>query len=333
MEKAFMVLSFPNILCFMSLLCSIAVGRACLQCDPRVILLHEDYILAAATASVEDQIELKKILDQAYINYRTTSQQLSGGVIDLTTLYRASTEYQSEFHRFQNSQPKGLLTFQTIQIVEKGRNILEKHLQTIFQEGLCPNKCGLLHQRVMNCLSCQYNLHICPWTTSDCGEYPLVAGEGEQALLDCFLPWHRLVVGRPEYQYTWAPGMFSTANLTEADFRVLVVSQDSYIVLNQLTIEEGGVYRCILKDSTEAVLSCTYFLLNVTRSPVPTPRSLLILPSLSPGDEAPPLTQPPPELLLVIVAMVTAMSLAVSLGLAFKLMTLRRREAEKKGAK
>ncbi|XP_041740903.1 izumo sperm-egg fusion protein 1 isoform X2 [Coregonus clupeaformis] len=331
MEKAVRALSFPlsvrllsvpSLLCLLFLLSCVPAGRPCLQCDRRVRLLHEDYLLAASSATVEDQIELKKILDYAYVTYRTTSNQYSG-VIDPTTLYRASTEYQRP------------LTFEAIQILEKGRKILEKHLQTFVQKGLCPNKCGLLYQRVMNCFSCQYKLHTCPSTTQDCGEYPVEAAEGGQAVLDCFLPWHSLVVGRRDYHYTWTPGTHGTANLTEGDFRVLVVTEDSSVVLNQLHVDEEGMYRCLLTDGKGTVLSRTHFLLTVTPSPVPTPRSLLTLPSLPPGDDASPIPHPPTDLLLVIIAMVTALSLTASLGLAvaFGLMTLRqqREEEEREG--
>lgn len=37
-------------------------------------------------------------------------------------------------------------------------------------------------------------------------EHHLEADEGEEVVLDCFLPWHTLVVGQNEYQYSWHPG-------------------------------------------------------------------------------------------------------------------------------
>lgn len=41
-------------------------------------------------------------------------------------------------------------------------------------------------------------------------DYPVQAEEGGQALLDCFVPWHRLLMERPEYYYSWAPGVPGT---------------------------------------------------------------------------------------------------------------------------
>lgn len=36
-------------------------------------------------------------------------------------------------------------------------------------------------------------------------EHHLEADEGEEVVLDCFLPWHALVVGQTEYHYSWHP--------------------------------------------------------------------------------------------------------------------------------
>ena len=51
-------------------------GRACLQCDRKTTLLHEDFLLSAA--SVEEQIELALIRDHAYATYRQTSRAHRG---------------------------------------------------------------------------------------------------------------------------------------------------------------------------------------------------------------------------------------------------------------
>ncbi|KAM4615779.1 izumo sperm-egg fusion protein 1 [Polymixia lowei] len=303
------------LLSLLTLLYCVPAGRACLQCDRRIKFLHKDLLLSAA--SVEDQIELTKIRDHAYVTYRQTSQTRSG-VIDPTTLYRASTEYQSEFDRFQNIQHTGSVTFEAIQIMEKGRKILEKHLDTFIREGLCPNKCGLLYQRVIDCVSCQFKTHTCssPTHQQDCGEYPVQAEERGQAVLDCYLPWHSLVQGRPEYNYSWFPGVPGTKKLVESDFRPLVVTDDSSVVLNQLRVDEQGTYRCSLQDRNGNIYSKVTFLLNVTALPAQTRRPLITLPALPspPGYDS--LTvRPSKNLLLLIIAMVTALSLAASVAL------------------
>ncbi|XP_071339358.1 izumo sperm-egg fusion protein 1 isoform X3 [Trachinotus anak] len=273
-----------------SLLCCVPAAKACLQCDRRVRLLHEDLVLSAPT--VVDQIEMKKICDHAYVTYRETSRDRKG-VIDPTTLYRARTEYQSEFDRFLKTPHTGSVTFEAIQIMEKGRKILEKHLDAFIRD-----------------------------------EYPVQAEEGGQAVLNCFLPWHRLLLGKPEYHYSWAPGVPGAKKLDESDFKALVVTDDSSVVLNQLHVDEQGTYRCSLRRQEEVFYQVT-FLLTVSSLPDQTHRPLVTLPSLPHGDKYSPF-QPTEGLLVPVIAMVTALSLAASVGLTVVLgmMINQRRAAE-----
>lgn len=64
-------------------LCRMPAGRACLQCDRKIRLLHEDFLLSAA--SVEDQLELTLIMDHAYITYSATSQAHRGVIGENTS--------------------------------------------------------------------------------------------------------------------------------------------------------------------------------------------------------------------------------------------------------
>ncbi|KAM3867438.1 izumo sperm-egg fusion protein 1 [Diretmus argenteus] len=281
----------PRLLMLVALLLCVPAGKACLQCDRRIRLLHEDFLLSAA--SVRDQIELTKIRDYAYVAYRETSRERSG-VIDPTTLYRASTEYQSEFNRFLNTRHTGAVTFEAIQIMEKGRRILQKHLDIFVHE-----------------------------------EYPVQAEEGGQAVLDCFLPWHSQVLGRPEYHYSWVPGVPGTKKLVESDFKVLVVTEDSSVVLNQLHVDEQGTYRCLLQDGNGIVFSQVTFLLNVTALPVQTHWPVVTLASLPPGYNSP-RSHPSNNLLVPVIATVTALSLAASVGLTVVLGILMKQQRDVK---
>ncbi|TNN57305.1 hypothetical protein EYF80_032494 [Liparis tanakae] len=133
------------LLVLVSLLCWVPAARACLQCDRKIRLLLEDFTLSAPT--VYNQIELKKICDHAYVTYKETSRDRKGVIGELrpdpTTLYRVRTEYHSELDRFLKTKHTGSVTFEAIQILEKGRKILEKHLDTFIRDGrLCPNTCG-----------------------------------------------------------------------------------------------------------------------------------------------------------------------------------------------
>ncbi|XP_063753523.1 izumo sperm-egg fusion protein 1 isoform X3 [Eleginops maclovinus] len=245
-----------------SLLCCVPAAQTCLQCDRSIRLLYEDFVLSAPT--VDDQIEIKKICDYAYVTYRETSQERKG-VIDPTTLYRVRTEYQSEFHRFLKTQHS---------------------------------------------------------------EYPVQAEEGGQAVLNCFLPWHRLLLEKTEYRYSWAPGVPGTKKLNESDFKALVVTDDSSVVLNQLHVDEQGTYRCSLQGRNGTVFYRVTFLLTVAPVPDPTLRPVVTLPSPPHGDNYS--TFHPADLLVPLIAMVTALSLAAIIGLTVVLgmMMIQRRASE-----
>ncbi|KAA0713807.1 hypothetical protein E1301_Tti015556 [Triplophysa tibetana] len=318
-------MGFAFILCFFLILDSWSSVRSCLQCDQVVRYIHEDF-LSSVPMTVSDQMELKEIIEHAYINYRETSRSFRG-VIDPTTLYRARTEYQSEFKRHWKEHRTGSLQWIMINIVEKGRRILQKHLELFVTQGLCPNKCGLFYQRVMNCTSCQYGLFTCLSATPpiDCGEHHLEADEGVGVVLDCFLPWHTLVVGQTEYYYSWLPAK----NLShKGEYEELVVTEDSKIVLNQLRVNEQGVYRCLLQDQKKTTLSRIYFYLKVNPLPSTTPRLMVTLPPLPVGYD---LT--PPSLhrnsVLIMVILLTVLSITGSLVIIMHLGVTIKRQKER----
>ncbi|KAI2661464.1 Izumo sperm-egg fusion protein 1 [Labeo rohita] len=265
----------------------------CLQCDQVVRYVHEDFLSSVKGITVRDQIELKQIIEHAYVNFRDTSR-LSRGVIDPTTLYRARTEYQSEFKRHWKE-----------------------------------DRTGLLYQRVMNCTSCQYGLFTCMSATPplDCGERHVEADEGEEVVLDCFLPWHALVVGQTEYHYSWHP---REKNLSLAgEYEELVVTEESKIVLNQLKVNEEGTYRCLLQDQIGTALSRMYFKLKVKPLPSTTPRLIVTLPSLPSGyDSAPNSLQR--SSFIIILVLLTVLSITGSLVLIVNLrVTMKRQEEER----
>ncbi|XP_049341881.1 izumo sperm-egg fusion protein 1 [Astyanax mexicanus] len=300
------------------MVCLVSSVTSCLQCDRAVLNMHEDFIAAAKGVTIQDQMDLKEITDQAYTNYKKTSEELRG-VIDPTTLYRARTEYQSEFQRYWKEHKKGPIQQNMINIVEKGNRILKKHLKNFVEEGLCPNTCGLLFQGVMNCSSCQYGLFQC-WLEpqQDCGVHELKGQEGEQVVLDCFLSWHSLIIGQAEYHYSWKRGArnFSDQEL----FEVLVVTEESKIVLNQLSVSEQGVYRCLLLDKHGTELSRMHFILNIIPSPSSTPRPIPTLPALPSLDLRP--TRLHRDTLIIILAFLTVVSISASLAIIVSLCTM-----------
>ncbi|XP_029685881.1 izumo sperm-egg fusion protein 1 isoform X2 [Takifugu rubripes] len=297
-------------LSFFYLLCCVSAVKTCLQCDRRIRHLHDNFILSAP--SIADQIELKKICDHAYATYKDASLEREG-LIDVTTLYRVRTEYESEFDRFLKTPNTGSVTFGAIQIFDKGREILEKHLDKFILEGLCPNKCGLLERRLIECSSCKTKKHTCASGQLECGENTVHADEGGQAVLNCLEPWHRLLKGKPEYHYSWAPSVPGTKTANESDFKVLVVTEDSSLVLNQLRVDEQGTYHCSLQDRNGTVFYQVKFLLSVSPLPIQTVRSFITLPPLPLEDDF--YFGNAETFLVPFLAVVTVLSLTAVVGL------------------
>ncbi|KAL7884100.1 hypothetical protein AOLI_G00068700 [Acnodon oligacanthus] len=285
---------------------------SCLQCDRTIRYMHEDFLGRVKGITVQDQMDLKGIIEHAYATYQDTSRQLRG-VIDPTTLYQARTEYQSEFRRHWQEHRTDRIQWDMIKIVEKGRRILRKHLERFVAEGLCPNKCGLLFQSVMNCSTCQYLLFTClsATPTRHCGVYQLQGEEGGQVVLDCFLSWHSLTVGQADYHYFWKP---EARNFSAEDgFEAVVVTEDSKIVLNQLSVGEQGVYRCLLLDKHGTELSRMHFILTVTPLPTSTTWPVPALPPLPTLDFRP--TRLHRDTLIIILALLTVLSISASLAI------------------
>ncbi|XP_076005680.1 izumo sperm-egg fusion protein 1 [Genypterus blacodes] len=179
--------------------------------------------------------------------------------------------------------------------------------------------------RLLDCSSCQRVRIEC--RRKDCGDHTMQVMEGGQAVLDCFLPWHSRVLGKPEYFYSWSPGEPGSKKLKESDFRGLLVTKESFFVLNEVLVEEQGTYRCSLQDKKGTVFSRITFRLTVTNDNTkPTPRRVT-LPILPRGDK-PPEHHPTGNQWEQVIITVTAVSLAASVGFMIALGIVIRRKGE-----
>ncbi|XP_072563414.1 izumo sperm-egg fusion protein 1-like [Paramormyrops kingsleyae] len=312
------VVMAPTVLVWLCLFqCLLPIAHTCLQCDPLVQLMHNNFLKAFSNASVDDDEIMR------YLNYSfAKSSRYSYGVIDATTLSRASKEYRTEIDVLLHDV--SLHTEQdrenvTKDMMDKGRRILQENLETFVHTGLCPNKCGLLYQRVINCYTCASEIRTCPSPPdrSTCGERHLEAEEGSSAVLDCSFPWHNLVEGDKVYQ-------FSRYSNPAGKFMVFSATSSSSVVLNNINLDEQGVYQCRLLDSKNKVLTSLKYRLTVKPSapttPVPTP------PTLPPDDSGSLPPELPKDLLAAFVAAVIVLGLAGCCGLAVAFGLALRRE-------
>ncbi|XP_037634709.1 izumo sperm-egg fusion protein 1 isoform X2 [Sebastes umbrosus] len=313
------------LLMLVSLLCCVLAAKACLQCDRSIRLRDDTYILGVS--AFVSRFDLETIRRHAYTTYIQTSRERMG-IIDATTFYRVKTEYQSEFDRFLSLTRVGSLLVETTRIMNLGREILEKHLDRFIK--LCPNQCGLLRRRVLDCISCHYKTYVCPSPMHlDCNSSSILAFEGDQVVLNCFQPWHRLLLEKTEYHYSWSP--YLPGYLNESDFTVLVVTDVSSVILNQVQAKDMGTYRCFLQGRSGIVFYRVSYRLTVVPKPETTHQPILLtLPSLPLVESQS--FQPVKDLLVPVIVMVTALSLAACVGLAvvLRMMMSQRRAAEEK---
>ncbi|KAL2086268.1 hypothetical protein ACEWY4_017327 [Coilia grayii] len=290
-------------------LCASNSAQSCLQCDRVVVFIHDEFFLSQKGLSVQEKKDLRDVINHGYVTFKEASWPYQG-VIGPTTLYRARTEYHSEFKRFwQSERGKNSIHLDMMTILSKGLTILQKHLARFFKEGV-------LYQTVMNCDTCLYEQRTCLSATPplDCADHHVEAEEGDQVVLDCFLPWHSLITEPKDYHYSWSNSSHTVTS--EDEFQVLVVTPDSNVVLNQLTLAEQGVYRCLLQGRSGTVFSRTRFTLNVSALPLTTPRPVLTLPVVPQRVDGVKLH---PHTLTIALGLISGLSLAASLTLLITL--------------
>ncbi|XP_058874342.1 izumo sperm-egg fusion protein 1 [Acipenser ruthenus] len=129
-----------------------------------------------------------------------------------------------------------------------------------------------MHQQVLSCDSCELVVYPCQTKHpfEPCKDVSVIAVEGEQAVLDCYLPWHSLAIGIKDYEFAKAPNLFSSNDM---DFRTLAVSKLPQLVLNQISLADQRAYRCALVSVSGVVLTTIYFRLIVTPSPPTSPKA------------------------------------------------------------
>ncbi|XP_048854415.1 izumo sperm-egg fusion protein 1-like [Brienomyrus brachyistius] len=298
----------PTVLVWLCLLhCCLPFAHTCLQCDPLVQELNNNVLKAFSNASVDtDEI-------MRYVNYLfAKTSRYSYGVIDATTLSKASEEYRAEISMLLRDvslhvEQEGRNVISDM--LDKGNRILQEHLETFVHTGLCPNSCGLLNQRVINCETCASQIRTClsPLGRDTCGKRHLEAEEGSSAVLDCSLPWHNLVEGDKLYQ-------FSRYSNPAATFIVFTASASSSVVLKHINLHDKGLYQCHLLDSNNKVLTSLKYQLTVKPSTPTTPAHTP--PTIPPHDSGSLPDEPPKELLAAFVGAVIVLGLAGCCGLA-----------------
>ncbi|KAL4648726.1 izumo sperm-egg fusion protein 1 [Arapaima gigas] len=296
----------PHAVCFCLLCFTLLLPSAspCLQCDRLVRYLFEDLVL---TVPVEDQTDVTNVIKAAYPAYKDISMNYQG-VIGMCTGVACKMPCDSddktelftcEFNMYNR--------ISTVKLTQKGELILKKYLGSFVKTGMML-QLWMFNQTLLNCTTCKYEFHPClsPADRRHCGVLHLEAQEDGQVVLDCFLPWHRLVIEQKEYQ-------FSRSSDISGEFREFLVTPQSEVVLNQLEVDEQGVYQCLLRDSSGMVLTDIQYNLTVKALPLTTLPPVFTIPALT-GQDPPSLVYR--DLVVAAIAIVMALSLLGSFAIA-----------------
>nr|XP_020859107.1 izumo sperm-egg fusion protein 1 isoform X5 [Phascolarctos cinereus] len=216
----------------------------CLLCDPAVVAglrdLEQNYL--------PSHMDLDPQALQTLVNrLEETMQQFSDlpveenayqGVIDEPTLSKASWAFLKELRRIRDSSLRDDFLLKELTWTLHMQKEQFIRLAVKFQrESLCPNKCGFMLQTLIWCHGCEKQVHSCQ-KSYDCGAQSVRVTENDDLVLDCELSWHKAAEGLTDYRFyrVWPNGS-----------EILVSqSQESTLTKPMVSLEDSGVYRCIL---------------------------------------------------------------------------------------
>nr|XP_040134992.1 izumo sperm-egg fusion protein 1-like isoform X3 [Ictidomys tridecemlineatus] len=89
---------------------------------------------------------------------------------------------------------------QLYQMLEKEKAKFAQYAAQFQKKDYCPNKCGVMMQRLLWCPDCNLGVYIC-WKSLDCGQRLVKIHEKENLTLNCLFEWHPLSVGLTDYQF------------------------------------------------------------------------------------------------------------------------------------
>nr|XP_020859102.1 izumo sperm-egg fusion protein 1 isoform X2 [Phascolarctos cinereus]XP_020859103.1 izumo sperm-egg fusion protein 1 isoform X2 [Phascolarctos cinereus] len=206
------------------------------------------------------------------------------GVIDEPTLSKASWAFLKELRRIRDSSLRDDFLLKELTWTLHMQKEQFIRLAVKFQrESLCPNKCGFMLQTLIWCHGCEKQVHSCQ-KSYDCGAQSVRVTENDDLVLDCELSWHKAAEGLTDYRFyrvlpgpmsclalgvnsrslglptpLWIPaGLWSCPDpcmliprgwgqVWPNGSEILVSqSQESTLTKPMVSLEDSGVYRCIL---------------------------------------------------------------------------------------
>ncbi|XP_071461296.1 izumo sperm-egg fusion protein 1-like isoform X2 [Marmota flaviventris] len=231
----------------------------CVICDQAVLTalksLKENYL--PEHLDIKSHKTVMERAEQIIVEFKDLPMKDGSfwGAIDNSTLEKASQSVVKELKRITDSNVKGdQFVKQLYQMLEKEKGKFAQYAAQFQKKDYCPNKCGVMMQRLLWCPDCNLGVYIC-WKSLDCGQRLVKIHEKENLTLNCLFEWHPLSVGLTDYQFY---------RITEdGSEKLLYKGKNPMLTIPSVNPDNSGSYRCELGSVSSGPATIIHFLVTV----------------------------------------------------------------------
>ncbi|XP_048646544.1 glutenin, high molecular weight subunit PW212-like [Marmota marmota marmota] len=231
----------------------------CITCDQAVMgslrFLKENYIPGHLDVKNQKKvIERVDVIAQEFKEIKFKNATFLG-TIDEKTLKKASQSVVKEMKRITDSNVKGdQFVRELYRMLHKEKAKFTQYAADFQNNDYCPNKCGMMMQRLLWCPECRIGNYRC-WKSLDCGERLVKIHEKENLTLNCLFKWHLIAQELTDYKFEriWEDGSET----------LLYKGKNPMLTITSLTQKNTGTYRCELGTETSGPSTIIHFLVTV----------------------------------------------------------------------
>ncbi|XP_071460382.1 retinitis pigmentosa 1-like 1 protein isoform X2 [Marmota flaviventris] len=231
----------------------------CITCDQAVMrslrFLTENYIPGHLDVKNQKKvIERVDVIAQEFKEIKFKNATFLG-TIDEKTLKKASQSVVKEMKRITDSNVKGdQFVRELYRMLHKEKAKFTQYAADFQNNDYCPNKCGMMMQRLLWCPECMIGNYRC-WKSLDCGERLMKVHEKENLTLNCLFKWHLIAQELTDYKFEriWEDGSET----------LLYKGKNPILTITSLTQKNTGTYRCELGTETSGPATIIHFLITV----------------------------------------------------------------------
>ncbi|XP_077887844.1 uncharacterized protein LOC110599254 isoform X3 [Ictidomys tridecemlineatus] len=231
----------------------------CVICDQAVLTalksLKENYL--PEHLDIKSHKTVMERAEQIIVEFKDLPMKDGSflGAIDNSTLKKASRSLLKELKRITDSNVKGdQFVKQLYQMLEKEKAKFAQYAAQFQKKDYCPNKCGVMMQRLLWCPDCNLGVYIC-WKSLDCGQRLVKIHEKENLTLNCLFEWHPLSVGLTDYQFYRIS--------EDGSEKLLYKGKNPMLTILSVNPDNSGSYRCELGSVSSGPATIIHYLITV----------------------------------------------------------------------